>query len=316
MHLNVALLSSNLFAPHAAATITSVAENNRDLALNFYIFTTDFKEETINLYQRLIIDLKINLEIISIPQDDVASLPSLGRWGFYALGRLLVIKNLAERMDSVLMLGADVIIEKSLRDISELDLENYAFAGAEDMSNCIKHKKRLGLADESLYINLDFYLINLKYWKENMIVEKCFDYIKFNVDKIHVGDQDVINVICNEKIKGLPIGYNMQSPYYFHEPQILNKYLGVLDAYKVDPIVIHFSEYIKPWHYECRHPLRNRYWFYLNKTPWVNLKRTFWSKRPHFYIPKMEMLYLLHNLGISKSFNFYDKLKVVNQRIK
>lgn len=309
MNLNVAMLVSELFSPHAAATITSVVENNTNINITFYLFTIDFSENTIGKYKELESFLKTEIKIIKLEKEEIDSLPNLGRWGFYALGRLIILKKLVETLDKVLIIGADVIVEKSLTEILSLDIKDYAIAGAEDMINCIKHKKRLNLPEAAFYINLDFYLINLAYWKKNNIIDQCFDFIKNNFKNIQVGDQDVINFVCEGKIKCLPIEYNMQSPYYFHKPQILNKYLSLLKPALQSPIAIHFSEYVKPWHFECKHPLGHRYWFYLEKTPWKKLKKTYWSKRPYFYIPKLQLMYLLHNLGIKKYDNLYDKLK-------
>ena len=305
---NIALLSSKLFAPHAAATIVSLLENNQDLKFNILIFTIDFDEITIEKFEQISNKYQSDISVIKLTNDDISIIPQIGRWGFYALGRLVIIKILSEKYDSVLILGADTIIQGSIKEIFELEMTNYAFAGADDMANCIKHKERLGLPAESIYSNLDFYLINFKFWRENYINERIFAFVRDNIDKIHVGDQDVINVICNGYIKELPITYNMQSPYYFHKPQILNKHLIELEFVKRNPIVIHFSEYVKPWNYECKHPLKRKYWYYQKMTPWKNLKKSFWSKRPYFYVPKMEILYILHRLNIKKSNNQYDKL--------
>ncbi|MFA5329753.1 MAG: glycosyltransferase family 8 protein [Prolixibacteraceae bacterium] len=305
---NIALLSSKSFAPHAAATIVSVLENNKDLKFNILIFTIDFDESTVEKFKQIESKYQSEISVIKLTNDDISIVPQIGRWGFYALGRLVIIKLLSEKYDSVLILGADTIIQGSIKEVFELDMTNYAFAGADDMDNCIKHKERLGLPAESIYSNLDFYLINFKFWREKNINEKVFLYVQNNFNKIQVGDQDVINVICNGYIKELPITYNMQSPYYYHKPQILEKHLVGLELVKKNPIVIHFSEYVKPWNYECKHPLRVKYWYYQNMTPWRNMRKSFWSKRPYLHIPKMELLYILHYFNIKKTNNLYDKL--------
>ena len=306
---NIAFLVSNLFAPHAAATIVSVLENNKDLEITFHIFTIDFNEITKSKFNLLSKKYSCNIIIETLNDDDIKRIPGIGRWGIYGLGRILIIEKLSKTLDKVLILGADTVIKGSLKEVFELDMDCYAIAGAEDMSNCIKHKIRLGIPENSYYLNLDFYLLNLKYWRENDLIDACFEYIQNNFETIQVGDQDVINLLCSEVIKCLPIQYNMQSPYYFHKPQILPKYLNDLQEAKTNPIVIHFSEYVKPWHYECKHPLRNEYWKYLSLTPWKGHKKSFWSKRPYFNIPKNAILYFIHNLGLKKNDNFYNKLK-------
>jgi len=102
----------------------------------------------------------------------------------------------------------------------------------------------------------------------------------------------------------------MQSPYYFHKPQILDKHIKELHLNKQNPSVIHFSEYVKPWHYECKHPLMSKYWYYQKMTGWGKVKKIYWSKRPYLHIPKMELYYLLHYLKIKKFDNLYDKLNL------
>ena len=61
--------------------------------------------------------------------------------------------------------------------------------------------------------------------------------------------------------------YNLQDVYLIRNrdlpPSICNQH-HLLN----NPLIIHYSGPIKPWHIECKNPYKSEYLKYLKKTPW------------------------------------------------
>ena len=55
------------------------------------------------------------------------------------------------------------------------------------------------------------------------------------------------------------------------------------------PVIIHYLSVIKPWHWGARHPLRNKWFAYLQMTPYKN------------YRPKLEKKYLQYRIKTIKN---------------
>ncbi|MDD2799763.1 MAG: glycosyltransferase family 8 protein [Bacteroidales bacterium] len=301
----IACSSSNEYAQHAGVMITSIIENHINDDLSFIILTLGIDDTNYKKIMSISNHYNKKIEIINVDKTVFKDCPDLGHWGLYVYSKLFIGDFIDKTIDKILFLDVDMIINKPFYELFELNIEEYAFAATEDMPNCVRHKKRLNIDSESLYANTGFMIINLNYWRKNKIKEKCFDYIKQNRNLIEVAEQDVLNAVCNNKILCLPIKYNMQSPYYFVTPQIFDKYKTDLEIYKKDPVVIHFSEFVKPWHKECFHPLRYKYQGFLKKTPWADSKPSIYAKRPFLYLLKTRCQYIINSFPIKIFKNHY-----------
>lgn len=308
----IACISTDDYALHAAAMISSVVENNSNEELTFLVLSFGFCEENLEKMKELSRIYNKQIQIIKLSTEMFSDFPALGHWGKYSYAKLFIEDYVPVKTDRVIFLDVDMIVKDSIKELFEMDLTGYAFAAAEDMPNCISHKKRLNLEENSLYANVGTLLINLEYWRTNNIKQRCIRFVRENLKLIHIAEQDILNTVCTGKIKCLPIKYNMQSPYYFYRPQIFDKYLPDLDEARQNPIIIHYSEHVKPWHKECFHPLKSEYIRYKSKTPWTSVKLANYAKRPFLHKNKMRLLYIMHLLGLKKTGNLYISLGKAN----
>ena len=180
--------------------------------------------------------------------------------------RLFIPELLPLNIDKALYVDSDIIFEKDITELYNLDITKYALAGIEDAPN--RHALRLSYPEIDSYFNAGFILLNIKYLREINFTREAMSYIKANEAKIVLHDQDVLNALLHGKALFISIKWNMLDCFYKNPPFVLDKYANELNLYLPSPSVVHFSGPLKPWHRGCPHPLRKLYFKYSRQLAW------------------------------------------------
>lgn len=183
--------------------------------------------------------------------------------------RLLVAKILPETVHKVLYLDADMIIRHDLSELWNTPLEDVAVAAIHNQSDCGCFWERLSYLKSLGYFNSGVLLMNLDYIREHQLTDRFIDYIKNNPEKLLCPDQDVLNYVLRDCKVMLPVRYNAQEGFYREPPENV---FGDADEFEKDiqdPCIVHYTKE-KPWTKDCRHPLKNLYYFYKTGTPWAD----------------------------------------------
>ena len=181
--------------------------------------------------------------------------------------KLLIPQLLPSTEKRCLFLDVDMVVHDDITSLYEWNLGDKVIAAAEDMSDCVAFKPRLGLKDTDLCINSGVMVCDLEKWRLMEQEQPIMTYAT-NIISIIVNEQDVLACYFRDKIALLPIRWNMTTFYFNRKPKIFSKYLPELEAAKRFPGIIHFAAPIKPWFKDCQHPYRKLYKKYLMLTPW------------------------------------------------
>ena len=274
--LNIAYSFDDGYAQHAAVSMLSLFENNKDIdEIIVYVITNSLSEDNVlkieqiaKQYERTIryIDLHKLTERLKIETNFNRS----------AYGRIFL--DTLTDVDRIVYVDSDTVINGSLKELMELDLKDTLVAGVQDTVNPY-YILNIGLDYNSRYINDGgVIVINLELWREKNITEKCIDFVyKFNGCPPH-NDQGTINAVCNGFIKILPANYNVMPPMFCFTQKQLCSLFKMREYYtqqEIDeavkkPIVIHYTDefFNRPWFSNCTHPLKELYLEYLSKTQW------------------------------------------------
>ena len=147
-------------------------------------------------------------------------------WSYMTMLRCALGEMLPEEEERVLWLDIDTIVDDDISDLFSLDLSGYFYAGAFEPQ---KSK------DVFRYINAGVLLCNLQLLR---ISKKEYELINFlNAYKLNWLDQDIINILCQGRIRIIGSEYNQ------------NNY--TLPCYR--PKIIHYAamkEYSGEWAYK------------------------------------------------------------------
>lgn len=282
--MNIVYSASDLYASLAGISMTSLLMNNMDVP-HIRIFILDNKIGKENREKLRKTAEKFGREIRFVPLTKILENVSfdLKRWNISTFGRLFEAASLPE-LDKVLHIDCDTIVDGSLKNLWETNIENHVLAAAPD---CVSdaYKINIGMAPDDLYIQAGVILLNLKRIRE-LHLEKAFaDYLEQYGESLVFVDQEIINacVPASEKLE-LPLRYNSYSLLYLLSHKRAKQFKHVdhmvaesnyLDAV-LQGVIYHFTwcvlEGTRPWIKGDKHPMRERFVYYQSQSEWTDMQ--------------------------------------------
>lgn len=150
------------------------------------------------------------------------------RWTYMSMMRIACSK-MFPKVDKMLWLDCDTIIDADISDLFNVNIEGYYFAGVKEVSKC---------KDGFSYINTGVLLMNLDKIRRDGIDDKLIWLL--NSERMDLPDQDAINLIAQGRILFLPSEYNVCS---FTEPpeRIKIYHFAASERFDNDPIYKKYS---------------------------------------------------------------------------
>ena len=184
-------------------------------------------------------------------------------------------------LDRVIYLDCDIVINKSLKDLWELDLENSVVAALDDCFSKY-YRKNLGLAPTATIFNSGVLLIDLQSWRSHGIENKLLDFIKLKKGKVQQSDQGVLSAVLSEECQLIDPKFNAVTIFFdFNYQEILTYRKPPKEYYSEEsikeatnhPYIIHYTSSFlskRPWMKGCDHRYVYKWLFYKDLTPWVD----------------------------------------------
>ena len=192
----------------------------------------------------------------------------------------LIIPIIMPKYKKVCYMDSDILIASNLNDIYNIDFDNNQLLAVRDLANIYydfwefkwdEHCKRIGLKTYKNYFNSGVLMFNI----ENRISTE--EYIKkmqeaYNNKNIILGDQDILNIIFENRTKLIDFKYNYmvcRKLYNFDwiketkedtDREILRRAMN-------DPSIIHYIGNSKPW-IEVDGEFAPLFYYYARKTPY------------------------------------------------
>lgn len=281
--INVAYSCSDSYCWLACTSIISLFENNKDSDFTLFLLSNEISD--VNLENIRLICKKYNANLNVFDIKDIGK--SLGkikinkRWDLATFGRLFEANLFSDNIERVLHIDCDTIINGNITELYNSNIDDFAVAGVKDCLS--KHYfSNIGISCDNYLFNAGILLFNLKYIRENYIVDRFIKKIEIS-ERLFYLDQDILNCCLtkNEK-KVLSLKYNFYSiaSYCNYDELILirkpfdyYKREDLIEA-KSNPIIIHFTscnlDIGRPWNKNNNHQYRNLFLKYLEMSPYKN----------------------------------------------
>lgn len=303
--MTIVCATDDNYAPYCGIMLTSVFENNKDRVISVYILIDKpLHEKQQRKFNILSDKYGVTIDFILVDKSFFERFPlkgdaaNLSHWSIVTYYRLYAEELLPKDVDKVLYLDCDIIVDRPIGTLFDLDWDGYAVGAVPDMcTEWQEYYDRLGYDRDEGYFNAGVLFINLDYWRANDIGQKCVDYLASNYDRIFNNDQDVLNVITRSHKRDLPVSFNYQvqlrMPYFFNTfKEEMKKDVLCTKS----PHIIHYAAELKPW--------MTKYYFYPFNKEWHKYKRLSPWKCVRDKLPKKKALngfikrYFLWPLGI------------------
>ena len=280
--LNVLYSTDSNYAPHAAASIYSLLDHNRDFeTINIYIIDDNISGEYKEKFKKIAENFS-NAGIIFYPFEKLKPKLQIKETWYAMVGYARLMLSEITEAEKVLYIDCDTIINGSLKELWETDIEGYCIGGVQD-NPALYAVEAIGMDDSNRYINGGVMLINLKKWRDDSIEEKIIQMIKDHNGFVFHHDQGIVNGVCKNSIKILHPKFNTMSQFFLMNAKQIKSLYDMNNYYTQDeldeatktPVIIHYINkfYNRPWFKSCSHPLKDLYIENLSKTPFeIELK--------------------------------------------
>jgi lipopolysaccharide biosynthesis glycosyltransferase len=198
---------------------------------------------------------------------------------------------LEESIQRILYLDCDVIVEEDIRGLYNYSLDGKIIGAVENPEFDRYHQ--LNIPPEHGYFNAGILLIDVVGWKQYGASEKIMELLAGTSGAVPLkfGNQDSFNAVLHDQWKPLPVKWNVQREMFKAHRKNPQAYPEA-----ANPAIIHYTSSWKPWDYLNDHPFKDKYFKYLQRTPWKNDRVT-----PKDFTPKNVVKKLLRRAGV-KSF--------------
>lgn len=285
------------YVDHCAVVLMSVAKNNKDTDVCFHIVSQDLTADDEQILNHIAIGEGCKTSFYKV-SDTLLETYHL-QWGKKRLSmsvyyRCVLASVLPLSVEKVIYMDCDVVVIDSLQALWECELKGLAVAGVQDLIhtpdeyfNRLRYDKSYG------YFNGGVLVLNLAYWRENDVENRCKRYFREYRDRIVRNDQDIMNAVLYKEKLMVGMRWNVQADFYlakhYRHPADCKTCVRIIS----NPAIIHFSYRKKPWLYNCDHPMRNHFFHYQQFTPYDDLPRlNSISSRLHRFIHNLP--YTLH----------------------
>lgn len=298
--MNIVYIATDSYCNILGISITSLLMNLKDEEqISIYICSTDISEEHKTQIQELTQTYGCKVQFINVSDYEQAFNLSQHVTGFHpiVLARLLLSHYLPTKVDRVLYLDSDVIVNGSLSPLNDVTLDGYAMAAVPELHMPELQKEHIGLARDDTYYNCGVLWINLAYWREQNLTGAFTAYYAQMQGRLMYNDQDILNHCCKGNIKTLSHAYNYPPTLYYFPRYFLRTYQPLYYGESVEefrrirknPTIIHYLGEERPWLHGNYSPYRAIYERYK--------KASMWSDDPLIY-GKESVLFLFHGLNL------------------
>ncbi len=272
--IHIAVCADHNFIMPVGVLMHSICVNNPSRSIRFFLITDE--SYTADDERRLQTVLTNHLHTLNVSKVDANHIRETMNFkdGFYKVQtfyRLFLTDLLPSDIDKVIYLDGDIIVRGDLKEFWDTDISDVAIAGCADaQEGKMGNFNRLGYPSALGYFNAGVLLINLKYWRENNVIDEFKRMVVEHPEKIVLNDQDILNYTFVNNKKRLSFKYNLQADVLYslkHLNLDYWKYHEDLDAAKEKPVILHYSG-SRPWEEGCNHPYKDEFFRYRNNTIW------------------------------------------------
>lgn len=255
----VASTANNKYALPLAIMLKSLEQKlNAGETVKAYIMFSEFDDTLKKEIERNIDDAKVSLHWLKIDPGITEGLKTSYWWTQDVYYRIL-LEELLPRHDKVIYLDADIIVNRSIHELWNMDMEHWHLmagphatkeAGLAGGLYGLPVYKVLGIPENTRTFNSGVLVMNLNLWRRDKICRAIFNYLRQYEEHVLWLDQDALNAVLYSKWKQLPYEWNVQLEDFSAAMA------GAVDAFltqrecmriMVDPALIHFAGSKKPW---------------------------------------------------------------------
>ena len=268
--MNIMISINREYMKYACIMLMSLKEHHKDILLSVYILHNELTDEDFQKMDEIIGPEGIELIPVFIPEGAVKDF-QIGNWPEVAAYRLLVTDLFAGSLDRILHLDIDLLITGDISGFYHTSFEDYYLAACEDFLTDEQRSRKcrqFGKAENAHFFNTGVLLFNIQKLSADGFYYAVYADIvkKYSNIKIEFPDQDLLNLLFNDKTKYMDkIKYNYAPFFYMIGDR--EHYLSSQEELEANCHIIHMYGASKPWENINRMAADKLWWEYAARTP-------------------------------------------------
>jgi lipopolysaccharide biosynthesis glycosyltransferase len=280
MTIPIVFSANDYFIPYTAVSIQSImAHANKENDYRFYILHRDISDKFIRLlYEQTSQFPNCSIDFINVSEYISAYAFFVSRHISVETYFRLLIPYILMDYDKVIYLDGDILCLVDISELYKIELNNHLLSAVRDIGvswyyspSHSKYRSKiyqvlLHLKNPEDYFNGGVIVFDTGFFRKIFTLKYLFEFAVSSKFQIH--DQDVLNILCEEKVCLLPFTWNlMKTPDSIYLPEHLKKQYVEAEN---NPKIIHF----KPWargNYSPYLPFSELFWKYATQTPFYDL---------------------------------------------
>lgn len=257
--INIAFITDDNYVIPTAVAITSLIKNkNAESLYNIYIVTTLLSDQNTKMFEQFNrSDVTIHIMVASL--EKFSGIHKQQKKSVCVASEAALLKfelpALLKKCKKVLYLDGDILVQKDLSELYNIDVNSFMCAAAYD-TGCL-YSANPKFAKYRQYFNSGVMLLNLEKMRMENVSKKLYLAKKRSTD-YNLMDQDVFNEVFDKQVRIIDIKYNCliinlkraRDKYKF---EALNNLFGTnyssLQNVEYNAVILHFASKDKPWKY-------------------------------------------------------------------
>jgi lipopolysaccharide biosynthesis glycosyltransferase len=259
----IATSTDSSFVELASALLASLAVNGGTRIKRVYCFCQGLNsKERINLEASgKGLELRL-LDVDKVMGRRLAAFRTRGRMSAITYLRIYIPEIIAEEHGRLLYLDSDMIVNRSLDELADLDLAGHVLGAVEDVAPRAERNARLGSPPDTPYFNAGLLLIDLDRWREHNITKRILATISERRNTLKFMDQDALNATFRGDWLILGRTWN------FYQTSTKRVFTETAEAFRAAHI-LHFLGKVKPNETDSIHPATDVFLAYRRLTPYA-----------------------------------------------
>ena len=243
------------YAKYCQVALFSLLVSNGGNITVYCVFTEDVSQIDLDNIKLLSTRFNVNLQFLKVP--DVSEITNFNTSFHFtkAIFLRLLLPDLLLKEDKILYLDCDVIVNKSLANLYDTNLEHYKYAGVIDKNASIT--SNIDPTFKKNYVNSGVLLMNLKGLREDNSFKKMKELYDQYASTLTWVDQCLINIYAHQNLLILDEKYNLQISAEGFDKKKWVEISG-------NGAIFHFVGGTKPWHKRSRKHISDFWWGYAN----------------------------------------------------
>ena len=207
--LSFVFSADRTYTPHLATAVTSLLETNLALVKDVFVITPDEHSSEMSKFAGFVASTYgLNVRFVSIDSGLLTDLFVSGHISEMTYARFLMGSLLPRSLDHVVYLDSDLVVTGQLDGLAQMEKKQAPSTVVMAVpSDSGEHLAPYGFSGDK-YFNAGVLFVDLIKWRDAGIEQKLFSVGKRLFSKLHLWDQDVLNIVLQGRWAEMPAAYN------------------------------------------------------------------------------------------------------------